>query len=68
MVIAEEMPAQPLQQWSLRLAEAVATPAWNVDTTCVLPLRIVHKAYKRAFEFRRATDVREANLVDPTLV
>lgn len=56
LVVTEDMPVDPLRAWTTRLANAVSTPVWAVDTACVVPMRLVERAYDRAFAFRRATE------------
>ena len=41
LVVAEDMPVDPLCGWTKRLAEATSTPVWAVDTACVVPMRLV---------------------------
>lgn len=55
LVVTDEMPVQPWRRWTERLAERSPGPVWCVDGACVLPMRLVPKAYDRAFAFRRAT-------------
>ena len=55
VVVTDEMPVQPLKQWIEELA-ASSMLAWlAVDASCVAPMKLVGKAYDRAFEYRRAT-------------
>lgn len=56
LVIAEDFPAPPFPRWTRRLADSAPTPVWLVDCQCIVPMRLLKKAYARAFEFRRATD------------
>jgi photolyase PhrII len=56
LVVTEEMPVRPLRQWTRFLVGAVSTTVWCVDTACVVPMRLVGKAYDRAFAYRKATD------------
>ena len=53
VVITEDFPAPPFPRWTRALAARTAAPVWQVDTACVLPMRLVPRAYERAFEFRR---------------
>ena len=55
VVITEDMPVEPLCRWANRLARKTSAPVVAVDTACVVPMRIVGKAYERAFAFRKAT-------------
>jgi photolyase PhrII len=63
LVVTEDMPVRPLRQWTSRLADAVATPVWCVDTACVVPVLVAGKAYDRAFAYRRATERARADRV-----
>ncbi len=66
LVITEDMPVSPLRDWTSKLAEAVDTPLWCVDTACIVPMRLTERACERAFEFRRATEpLRAARLSRP---
>lgn len=55
LVVTDEMPVQPWHRWTERLARRASGPVWCVDAACLLPMRLVPKAYDRAFAFRRAT-------------
>ena len=55
VVITEDVPVKPLTVWLNRLVESTSTPVWAVDSSCIVPMQLVGKAYTRAFEFRRAT-------------
>lgn len=55
LVVTEDMPVQPLQSWTPLLARTVSTPVLAVDTACVVPMKLVGRAYERAFAFRNAT-------------
>lgn len=55
VVVTEEMPVSPLRYWTAALSKVVTTPILTVDTACVVPMRLVGRAYERAFEFRDAT-------------
>ena len=55
VVICEDMPTEPFTSWIASLSAAVAAPVWLVDTACVVPMRLVGKAYDRAFAYRDAT-------------
>ena len=56
LVVTEDMPVDPLSSWTTRLAEAVSVAVWAVDTACIVPMRLVDRAYDRAFAYRRATE------------
>jgi len=57
-VVTEDMPTVPMRRWAHRLAEAAPVAVLAVDTACVLPMRLVGRAYDRAFAFRKATETR----------
>ena len=52
-VVTEDFPLDPLQGWTAALAEHARVAA--VDTACVVPMKLVGRAYDRAFTFERAT-------------
>jgi photolyase PhrII len=54
LVVTEDLPAPPFPAWTARLAREAGAPLWQVDTACVLPMRLVPRQPARAFEFRRA--------------
>ncbi len=56
LVVTEDVPVEPLVGWLERLSSTTETPLLTVDTSCVMPLPLLSKAYTRAFEFRRATE------------
>jgi photolyase PhrII len=60
LVITEEMPVDPLRRWTALLSQQTTTPVYAVDTACLVPMKLVGRAYERAFEYRRATQ-READ-------
>lgn len=53
VVVTEDMPTEPLRKWTLALSREANVLA--VDTACVVPMRVIGKAYDRAFAFRSAT-------------
>ena len=55
LVVTEDVPVEPIGGWTDRLAETTSTPVWAVDSSCVVPMQLVGKAYTRAFAFRDAT-------------
>jgi photolyase PhrII len=55
VVIVEEMPTTPARAFLQALKQRSSTNIVAVDTACVLPMKIIGKAYTRAFEFRDAT-------------
>ncbi len=54
LVVTEDFPAPPFPTWTRALARRIAAPVWQVDTACVLPMRLADRPFARAFEFRRA--------------
>ncbi len=52
-VVTEDFPAAPFVRWTQRLAEHALVAA--VDTACVVPMKVVGRAYDRAFAYERAT-------------
>ena len=55
LVVTEDVPVEPIRGWVDRLTETTTTPVWAVDSSCVVPMQLVGKAYTRAFAFRNAT-------------
>lgn len=55
LVVTEDVPVEPICGWVDRLTETTTTPVWAVDSSCVVPMQLVGKAYTRAFAFRDAT-------------
>jgi deoxyribodipyrimidine photolyase len=53
LVIIEDMPVEPLSHWTRTRRRNTKTPIVAVDTSCVVPMRLVGKAYDRAFAFRQ---------------
>ena len=56
VVVTEEMPVQPIRGWIEKLRSTTNATVLAVDTACVAPMRIVGKAFDRAFQFRQATE------------
>ncbi len=54
-VFTEDFPCGPLPRWRAALARATGRPVYAVDTACVLPMRVVGRAWERAYAFREAT-------------
>lgn len=52
-VVTEDFPLDPVRRWTEALAEHA--PVVAVDTACVVPMKLVGRAYDRAFAFERAT-------------
>ena len=55
VLVTEDMPVQPLAGWMERLVSRTDTPIAMVDASCIVPMQLNSKSYRRAFEFRRAT-------------
>lgn len=55
LVVTEDFPLEATREWTERLAQANIAPMVLVDTACVVPSRLVGRAYDRAFAFRDAT-------------
>ncbi len=55
VVVTDDFPTDPITGWAGRLSAKVATPVWRVDTSCVVPMKLVGRAYDRAFSYRAAT-------------
>jgi photolyase PhrII len=67
LVVTEDVPVEPLSGWTRRLADRVDTPVWEVDASCLVPMRGVPPAVvQRAYRFRDATAaVRQQRLATP---
>ena len=61
-VVTEDFPLEPLRGWTEALAQHAFVAA--VDTACVVPMKVVGRAYDRAFAFERATKALRAARVD----
>ena len=55
LVIVEEMPTDPPRNFLESLCRKISTPILALDTACVVPMRLVGRAYDRAFAYRDAT-------------
>ena len=55
VLVTEDMPVQPLAGWMERLVSRTSTPIAMVDASCVVPMLLSPKSYRRAFEYRNAT-------------
>jgi hypothetical protein len=66
-VVTEEFPAGGFARRRGRLAAAAGVPVVAVDTACVLPMRLVGRAYERAFAFRAATERQRLERLDAPL-
>ncbi|MDX1925225.1 MAG: FAD-dependent oxidoreductase [Pirellulaceae bacterium] len=54
-LVTDDFPIEATKEWTERLAQANWCPVVLVDTACVVPSRMVGRAYDRAFVFRDAT-------------
>lgn len=66
-VFTDELPVGPFPRWRAALARATGRPLWTVDAACVLPMRVVGRAYERAFAFREATHASRVARIHPSL-
>ncbi|MGC6510216.1 MAG: FAD-dependent oxidoreductase [Myxococcota bacterium] len=55
IVVIEDMPTDPMRQWTHALAQGVPTPIVRVDTACIVPMALSRRSYSRAFAYRDAT-------------
>jgi photolyase PhrII len=55
VLVTDEFPGEPTNAWIERLRGTVATPILTVDTSCVVPMQKVGRAYDRAFAYKDAT-------------
>jgi len=66
-VFTDEFPVGPFPRWRQALARASGRPVWTVDAACVLPMRVVGRAWERAFAFREATHASRLARLRPVL-
>ncbi len=64
VVVTEDFPLEATKHWTDRLVASHSAAVVLVDTACVVPMRLVGKAYDRAFAFRDATASLYRNRVD----
>jgi photolyase PhrII len=55
ILVTDEFPGEPTQAWLEKLRSTIAAPIVTVDTSCVVPMLLVGKAYDRAFVYREST-------------
>ena len=55
VVITEDFPLEATKQWTEQLVASKSAAVVAVDTACVAPMRLIGKAYDRAFAYRNAT-------------
>ena len=66
VVITDDLPTEPITGWVEQLSAKIDTPIWLVDTACVVPMKLVGRAYDRAFAYRDATSkLMEKRLFQP---
>ncbi len=58
VVVTEEMPTGPHALFLRGLISRTQRPIVAVDSSCVVPMRLVGRAFERAFQFRDATQKR----------
>ncbi len=66
IVVAEDMPTGPQPVFLRTLAKTARATLVSVDTACVVPMRLVGRAYERAFQFRSKTEKLFAERVERT--
>ncbi len=55
VLVTEDFPLEATKHWTDQIVTSKSTAVVAVDTACVVPMRLVGKAYERAFAFREAT-------------
>lgn len=55
-IVTEDFPLEATRQWTDQLADSGRVTMLLVDTACVVPPRLVGKAFDRAFAYRSATE------------
>jgi photolyase PhrII len=63
-LVTDDFPGEPTDRWLERLAHLPNLPCIAVDTACVVPMRLVGRAFDRAFAFRDATKKLYAERID----
>ena len=63
VIVTEEMPVAPFREWTSSVARSASSPVLAVDTACIVPMRVVGRAYERAFAFRKATKAHYAQRI-----
>lgn len=64
LLVTDDFPGEPTDRWVERLSELPHLPVLAVDTACVVPMRLVGRAFDRAFAFRDATKGLYADRID----
>ena len=55
VLVTDDFPGEPTQLWLERLSRSTSTPIVAVDSSCVVPMKMVGRAFDRAFAYRDAT-------------
>lgn len=55
VLVTEDFPLDPTSSWTERLKSTCSTPILLVDSSCIVPMQVVGKAYDRAYAYRDAT-------------
>jgi photolyase PhrII len=55
VLVTEDFPLDPTSSWTERLQSTCSTPILLVDSSCIVPMQVVGKAYDRAYAYRDAT-------------
>ncbi len=55
VLVTDDFPGEPTQLWLERLSRSTTTPIVAVDGSCVVPMKLVGRAFDRAFAYRDAT-------------
>lgn len=66
-IFTDDLPVGPFAGWRAALARSSGRPVYVVDAACVLPMRVVGRAYERAFAFREATHAARLRRLRPEL-
>jgi photolyase PhrII len=55
VLVTDDFPGEPTQFWLDRLSRTATTPIFAVESSCVVPMKLVGRAFDRAFAYRDAT-------------
>jgi photolyase PhrII len=64
IVVTDDFPGEPTDRWVQRLCYLPHLTCIAVDTACVVPMRLVGRAFDRAFAFRDAIQPLVAERID----
>jgi photolyase PhrII len=64
LVITEDMPIPLLSDWTQTIHDQTSPPLFLVDTSCIVPMRLVDSFHDRAYKFRRATESMRDTRID----